>query len=590
MTKEPRLRFTDEERADPALEKPIRKADKAAAKADKAQAKIPKKKVRQKTVDPETGKVTTKLVLEDRKKPPSKLSHAVRDAPANTALGKLHKEIQEAEQDNVGVESAHKSEEAAETGARLVREGYRSQKLKPYRKAAQAEKKLEKANVNALYQKSLQENPQLASNPFSRWQQKRTIKKQYAAAKRAGQSAGSAAKTAEATGKAAKAAKEKAQQAGAFVMRHKRGFILVGVIFLIVCLLLNTMSSCSMMAQSIGSVVSGTTYPSDDPEMVAVEADYAAKEAALQAEIDGIESSHPGYDEYRYDLDMIGHDPHELAAYLSAVLQGYTQASAQAELDRVFDAQYELTLTEEVETRYRTETRTGTTTSTDPETGEVTTEEYEYEVEVPYEYYILNVKLTSKPISSVASELLTPEQLEMYQVYRSTLGNKPLIFGGGSADTSDSESLTGVQFVNGTRPGNQAVVDIAKSQVGNVGGQPYWSWFGFTSRVEWCACFVSWCYGQMGLSEPRFSACQAQGIPWFQSHGQWGGPDYANIAPGDAIFFDWDLDGRADHVGIVVGTDGSRVYTVEGNSGDACKVRSYSLTYECIKGYGLMNW
>ena len=590
MTKEPRLRFTDEERADPALEKPIRKADKAAAKADKAQAKIPKKKVRQKTVDPETGKVTTKLVLEDRKKPPSKLSHAVRDAPANTALGKLHKEIQEAEQDNVGVESAHKSEEAAETGARLVREGYRSQKLKPYRKAAQAEKKLEKANVNALYQKSLQENPQLASNPFSRWQQKRTIKKQYAAAKRAGQSAGSAAKTAEATGKAAKAAKEKAQQAGAFVMRHKRGFILVGVIFLIVCLLLNTMSSCSMMAQSIGSVVSGTTYPSDDPEMVAVEADYAAKEAALQAEIDGIESSHPGYDEYRYDLDMIGHDPHELAAYLSAVLQGYTQASAQAELDRVFDAQYELTLTEEVETRYRTETRTGTTTSTDPETGEVTTEEYEYEVEVPYEYYILNVKLTSKPISSVASELLTPEQLEMYQVYRSTLGNKPLIFGGGSADTSDSESLTGVQFVNGTRPGNQAVVDIAKSQVGNVGGQPYWSWYGFNSRVEWCACFVSWCYGQMGLSEPRFAACQSQGIPWFQSHGQWGGRDYANIAPGDAIFFDWDLDGSADHVGLVVGTDGSRVYTVEGNSGDACKIRSYDLNYECIKGYGLMNW
>lgn len=318
--------------------------------------------------------------------------------------------------------------------------------------------------------------------------------------------------------------------------------------------------------------------------------EYAAKETALQAEIDNIESSHPGYDEYRYDLDMIGHDPHELAAYLSAVLQGYTRQSAQAELERVFDAQYELTLTEEVEIRYRTETRTGTTTSTDPETGEVTTEEYEYEVEVPYEYYILNVRLDSKPISSVASELLTPEQLEMYQVYRQTLGNKPLVFGGGSPDMSNSEDLTGVVFVNGTRPGNQAVVDIAKSQVGNVGGQPYWSWYGFNSRVEWCACFVSWCYGQMGLSEPRFAACQSQGIPWFQSHGQWGGRDYANIAPGDAIFFDWDLDGSADHVGLVVGTDGSRVYTVEGNSGDACKIKSYSLTYECIKGYGLMNW
>ena len=577
LIKEPRLRFTEEERADPALEKPIRKAEKAAAKADKAQAKIPKKQVKRAEVDPKTGKVTTKLVLEDKPRPPSKLSHTVRDAPGNAVAGKLHQEIRKTEDDNVGVESAHKSEEAVETGVHLVREGYRSHKLKPYRKAAQAERKLEKANIEALFQKSVYETPAAASNPLSRWQQKQQIKKQYAAAKRAAQSGGSAAGAAQKTGKAAKTVKEKAQQAGAYVMRHKKGFGIVLAIFLLVCLLLNTMSFCSMMAQSIGSAISGTTYPSDDPELVAVEADYAAKEAALQAEIDNIESSHPGYDEYRYDLDMIGHDPHELAAYLSAVLQGYTRASAQAELERIFAAQYQLTLTEEVEVRYRTETRTDS-------------EDNEYDVEVPYNYYILNVTLTSKPISSVASELLTPDQLEMYQVYRQTLGNKPLIFGGGSADTSDSESLAGVEFVNGTRPGNQAVVDIAKSQVGNVGGQPYWSWYGFNSRVEWCACFVSWCYGQMGLSEPRFAACQSQGIPWFQSHGQWGGRDYANIAPGDAIFFDWDLDGSADHVGIVVGTDGSRVYTVEGNSGDACKIKSYSLTYECIKGYGLMNW
>ena len=577
MNKEPRLRFTEEERADPALEKPIRKAEKAAAKADQAQAKIPKKKVKQTTVDPDTGKVTTKLVLEDKKKPPSKLSHAVRDAPGDAALGKIHKEIRETEQDNVGVESAHKSEEAAETGVHLVREGYRSHKLKPYRKAAQAEKKLEKANVNALYQKSLRENPQLASNPFSRWQQKQAIKKEYAAAKRAGQTAGSTAKTASKTGKAAKTVKEKAQQAGAFVMRHKKGAGIVLALFLVVCLLMNTISSCSMLGQGIGSVVTGSTYPSDDPELVAVEADYAAKEADLQAEIDNIENSHPGYDEYRYDLDMIGHDPHELAAYLSAVLQGYTRQSAQAELERVFDAQYQLTLTEEVEVRYRTETRTDS-------------EGNSYTVEVPYNYYILNVTLTSKPISSVASELLTPDQLEMYQVYRATLGNKPLIFGGGSPDMGNSEDLTGVEFVNGSRPGNQAVVDLAKGQVGNVGGQPYWSWYGFTSRVEWCACFVSWCYGQMGLSEPRFAACQSQGVPWFQSPGQWGARGYADIAPGDAIFFDWDLDGSADHVGIVVGTDGSRVYTVEVNSGDACKIKSYDLNYECIKGYGLMNW
>jgi len=566
MRKEPRLHFTDEERADPALEKPIRKADRAAAKADRAQAKIPKKQVRQKTVDPKTGKVTTKLVLGDKKKPPSKLSHAVRDAPGDAALGKLHKEIRETEQDNVGVESAHKSEETAETGVRLVREGYRSHKLKPYRKAAQAEQKLEKANVNALYQKSLRENPQLTSNPFSRWQQKQAIKKQYAAAKHAGNTAGGTAKIAS---KTAKTVKEKAQQAGAFIMRHKKGFLLVGAIFLLICLLLNTMSSCSMMAQSIGSAISGSTYPSDDTELVAVEADYAAREAVLQAEIDNIESSHPGYDEYRYDLDMIGHDPHELAAFLSAVLQGYTQSSAQGELERVFSAQYTLTLTEEIQIR--------TYTDEDGDTHE-------------YEYRILHVKLESRPISSLATELLTPEQLEMYQVYRQTLGNKPLIFGGGSTNTSDSESLDGVEFVNGTRPGNPELVELAKRQVGNVGGQPYWSWYGFNSRVEWCACFVSWCYGQMGLSDPRFAACQSQGIPWFQSHGQWGARGYDNLAPGDAIFFDWDLDGSADHVGIVIGTDGSRVYTVEGNSGDACKIRSYDVNYECIKGYGLMNW
>ena len=569
LNKEPRLRFTDEERADPALEKPIRKAEKAAARADKAQANIPKKKVRQTVIDPDTGKKTSKLTFEDKKKPPSKVSQGVKEAPVHLVAGKFHKEIRETEQDNVGVESAHKSEEAVETGAYLVREGYRSHKLNPYRKAAQAERQLEKANVNVLYQKSLQENPQFSSNPLSRWQQKQSIKKQYAAAKRTGQTAGNTAQAASKTGKAARTVKEKAQQAGAFVMRHKKGFLIAGVLFLIICMLMNTMSSCSMMAQSIGSVISGTTYPSDDPEMLSVEADYPDREARLQEKIHNIASSHPGYDEYRYNLDMIGHDPHELAAFLSAVLQGYTHHSAQAELARVFDAQYQLTLREEIQIRTYTD-----------EDGD----------EHEYEYRILHVTLTSRSIASLAPELLPPDQMEMYQVYRQTMGNKPLLFGGGSPDTSGSEDLSGVQFINGTRPGNPQLVELAKSQVGNVGGYPYWSWYGFDSRVEWCACFVSWCYNQAGKSEPRFAGCEWQGVPWFQSHGQWGARGYENIAPGDAIFFDWDLDGTADHVGIVVGTDGSRVYTVEGNSGDACKIKSYDLNYQSIKGYGLMNW
>ena len=576
----PRLIFTEEERALPELERVVRKADRAAVKLEKAEAKIPKKtvKVKKRVVDSESGKVTTRLFFEeaDKKRPPSKLAHAARKAPLDTVRSAVHRKLREEGDDNPGTEAANTLTETAELTWRIAESAHRSHAEKPYRRADKAEAAADKANLKALNKQYEQEYGR-ASNPYSRWRQKQAIKKEYAAAKRAGQAAGNTANTAKKTGKAAKTVKEKAQQAGAFVMRHKKGFLLVGAIFLLICLLLNTMSSCSMMAQSIGSAISGSTYPSDDPELVAVEADYAAREAALQAEIDNIESSHPGYDEYRYDLDMIGHDPHELAAYLSAVLQGYTRQSAQAELERVFNAQYQLTLTEEVEVRYRTETRTDS-------------EGNSYTVEVPYNYYILNVTLTSKPISSVATELLTPDQLEMYQVYRTTLGNKPLIFGGGSTNTSDSESLEGVEFINGTRPGNQAVVDIAKSQVGNVGGQPYWSWYGFNSRVEWCACFVSWCYGQMGLSEPRFAACQSQGIPWFQSHGQWGARGYDNLAPGDAIFFDWDLDGSADHVGIVIGTDGSRVYTVEGNSGDACKIRSYDVNYECIKGYGLMNW
>lgn len=281
MIKEPRLRFTREEQTDPALEKPIRRAQKAAVRADKAQARIPKKKVRQTVIDPDTGKKTTKLTFEEQAKPPSKLSHAVRGAPANALLAGAHKEIRKSEQDNVGVEGAHKTEQAVEVSARLVWEGYRSHKLKPYREAARAEQKLEKANINALYQKSLAENPQLASNPLSRWQQKQAIKKEYAAAKRTGQTAGHTAqaaghttKTAHKTGKAAKSVKEKAEQAGRFVMRHKKGFLIALALFLLVCLLMNTLSSCSMLAQSIGSAVSGSTYPSNDEDMLGTEADY----------------------------------------------------------------------------------------------------------------------------------------------------------------------------------------------------------------------------------------------------------------------------------------------------------------------------
>ena len=596
-TKSSRLQFTDEERAAPELETYIRKSDKAADRLDAAKAAIPKEKklVKERTFDEATGKAKTHLRFTEQEKPinggkahPNPLSR-----PTQEAGILVHNKIHSVEKDNSGVEGAHKSEELAEKGAkygtRKIREGYRSHKLKPYRAAAKAEKAAEKANVNYLYHKTLHENPQLSSNPLSRFMQKQQIKRQYAKAAKTG-GAATAKKAAENTRKAAKKTAEETKKAVAFVGRHPAGVGIAVAALLLFIMVSAGLSSCGAMFSGMMNGVLGTSYTSEDSDLVATENNYAAKETELQQRIDNIERDNPGYDEYRYDLDNIGHNPHELASYLTALLQSYTPQSAQAELNRVFDKQYTLTLTEEIEVRYRTETRTGTRTVTDPETGETSTETYEYEVEVPYNYYILNVKLTNRPINSFVSELLTAEQLEMYRVYLETSGNKPLIFGGGSPDVSASEDLSGVQFVNGTRPGNTAIVDIAKRQVGNVGGQPYWSWYGFNSRVEWCACFVSWCYGQMGLSEPRFAACQSQGIPWFTSRGQWGARGYENIAPGDAIFFDWDLDGSADHVGLVIGTDGSRVYTVEGNSGDACKIKSYPLDYACIKGYGLMNW
>ena len=568
-----RLQFTDEERATPELETYIKKSENAADRLDAVKTAIPKQKklAKERTFDEAAGKAKTRLRFEEQEKPiPGGKAHRnPLSRPAQEAGIFVHNKIHSVEKDNSGVEGAHKSEELAERGARYgtrkLKQGYRSHKLKPYREAAKAEQAAFKANVNFQYHKVLQENPQLTSNPLSRFMQKQQIKRQYAkAAKKGGAKA-----AAEVTRKTAKKTAEETRKAAAFVARHPAGVIIAIAALLLFIMVSVGLSSCGAMFSGSMNSVLGTSYTSEDSDLVATEQSYSAMEHELQSEIDNIESTHPGYDEYRYDLDNIGHNPHELASYLTALLQSYTPQSAQAELERIFAMQYTLTLTEEIEIR----------TTTDEEGNE---EEYEYR--------ILNVKLTNKPIASLAEELLNPQQFEMFKVYLQTQGNKPLIFGGGSPDGSPSEDLSGVEFVNGTRPGNPELMELAKQQVGNVGGYPYWSWYGFNSRVEWCACFVSWCYNQAGKSEPRFAGCEWQGVPWFQSKGQWGARGYENIAPGDAIFFDWDLDGVADHVGLVLGRDGSRVYTVEGNSGDACKIKSYDLNYQCIKGYGLMNW
>ena len=589
-----RLQFTEEERASPELAPYIRKSEKAADKLDQAQAAVPKKKkiVRQRTFDEVSGKAKTKLTFEETEKPIGKgPPSAAASRPIREAGTAIHNKIHSVEKENVGVEGAHKTEKATErlshVSRRALRRSSRSRKMKPFRAASQAEKAAAKANVEFQYQKALRDNPQLMSNPVSRFWQKQQIKRQYAKAARTGAAGGAktAAGAVRNSRKAAKKAEKETKRTLGFISRHPVGVAIAVCVLVVSIVSLSGLSSCSSIFSGGLNSVLGTSYTSEDADLIAVERHYEGLETNLQARINRIEQDYPGYDEYRYDLAMVGHNPHELASYLTAKYQSYTLSDVRGELSQIFEQQYTLTLTREVETRYREETHTETYTDEDGNTYEETVTE-----QVPYDYYILNVKLTNTPLSSFLPQQLSEEQRQMYAVYLETSGNKPLIFGGGSPDTSPSTDLSGVHFVNGKRPGNTAVVDIAKRQEGNVGGYPYWSWYGFNGRVAWCACFVSWCYHEAGLSEPCFAACQSQGVPWFTSRGQWGARGYKDIAPGDAIFFDWDLDGSADHVGIVIGRDNERVYTVEGNSGDACKIKSYSLNYECIKGYGLMNW
>ena len=536
--REPRLQFSDEERADPVLGKAVRKADKAAGKMDAAQAKIPKKtvKVKEKVTDPATGKKTVRLRFEevDQKKPPSKLTHAVKDAPSNIVIGTVHREIQASEDDNVGVESAHKTEETAEGAGRLVREGYHSHKLKPYREAAKAEQRLEKANVNALYQKSLQENPQFASNPISRWQQKQAIKKQYAAAKHAGQTGGTAAKAAENTASAAKKATEEVKKAGEFIWHHRKGFGIAIAFLLILAMLLSGLSSCSVLFQGTVSSLTSTTYPSQDADMLGAEAAYAQMEADLQYELDHYEALHPGYDEYHFDLDEITHDPYVLISLLTAYHEGeWTLSEVQSALAMLFDRQYTLTQTVEVEIRYRPEP------SIDPDTGEVTI------VDVPYNYYICYVELENFNLSHLPVYVLSEEQLEMYAAYIATYGNR--------LDLFPQSEYPGVSqrgpYTDYDIPPEALEDEVFAAMIAEAEkylGYPY-VWGGSSPSTSFdCSGFVSWVINHSGWNVGRLGAQGLLNICTPVSS--------ANARPGDLIFFQGTYDTTgASHVGIYVG-------------------------------------
>ena len=520
MNKEPRLHFTEEERGNPSLEKPIRKAEKAAKQADRAQEKIPKHKIRKTIVDPDTGKVSSKLVLEEKKKPPSKLTHGIQDTPGKIITGKAHKEIRESEQDNVGVESAHKSEEMLETGGRLLREGYRSHKLKPYRKAAQAERHLEKANLQVLYQKAYQDNPALSSNPLSRWQQRQAIKKQYIAAKRTKQTAGTAAKGVGKTAKSAGNVAGKTGQVADFVRKHKKGTLLLIVLFLLVCVLMSMVSSCSMMASSIGSVVSGSTYPSKDEVLLGAENAYAAMEAELQSYLDNYERTH-SYDEYHFDLDEIKHDPYVLMSLLTAYYQKeWTLSDVEGMLDTLFERQYILTEEVEVETRYDSE-------------------------DDPYDYYICYVTLENFDLSHLPVYFLSEDQLGLYAMYMQTLGNRLDLF-----PQSEYPNASGREEYLDYDVPPEALEDetfaAMLTEAEKYLGMPY-VWGGSSPSTSFdCSGFISWVLNHSGWNVGRMTA---NGLLNYCTP-----VSSTNAKPGDLIFFQGTYDtAGASHVGLYVG-------------------------------------
>ena len=539
MKREPRLQFSDADLAEPKLEKPIKRVKKAEAKADKAQAKIPKKTVvkKERGFDPATGKVKTQLRFEevDKKKPPSKLTHAVQDAPANLILSQVHREVRQSEDDNVGVEAAHKVEQAVESGGRLVQSAHRAHQLKPYRAAIRAEKKLERANLDALQKKAEIDSP--TSNPVSKWQQKQAIKKQYAAAKH-NQAAQTTAKAAENTAKAAKKAAEKAEKAGKYVWEHRRGFAIAAAILLMLAFLLNGLSSCSVIMDGVGSGIAASTYPSQDADMLGAEAQYCAMEAELQRYLDTYESTHD-YDEYHFDLDTIEHDPYVLISMITALHQGeWTLDEVQGTLQMLFDRQYILTEDVVVETRYRTETDTWTDAD-----GNTHTDTYQ----VPYDYYICTVTLENFNLSHVPVYIMSEEQLGMYATYMATLGNRPDLFPGsgyigkyveGSYTDYDipPEALDDEVFA--------AIIKEAEKYL----GYPY-VWGGSSPSTSFdCSGFVSWVINHSGWEVGRLGAQGLCNICTPVSS--------ANVNPGDLVFFTGTYDTPGvSHVGIYVGNN-----------------------------------
>lgn len=468
---------------------------------------------------------------------PKKLGNLAADALS----AKAHQSVRNADQDNnSGVEAAHFTEGSAESAARAGSRFQYGRKLRQYKKLERLEKKADKDAVDSIFAERMKSDPQAGSNFFSRWRQKQAIKKEYAAAK-AG--AAAAENTAAGTAKAAQGTASITEKAFQFVQSHSHIIIGIAAVGLLVLVIAGSVSSCSVLINGGGNVVLGTSYTAEDEDLKGVETDYTRLEDKLRKQIDRIETDHPGYDEYRYNLAEIGHNPYELASLLTVEFENYTRSQVQARLQSIFDAQYELKLEEKIEIR----TRTVHSSSTDPETGETTDESYEEE----YEYYILNVTLLNRGVDYVARNSgLTDDQLQRYEVTLECRGNRDDLFAGIAFATPDGAGSSG-EYQDYDIPGEALTDEKFRKMITEAEkylGYPY-VWGGSSPSTSFdCSGFVSWVINHCG---------NGWNVGRQTANGLMGKCDIipkSEAKPGDLIFFQktYNTSG-ASHVGIYVG-------------------------------------
>lgn len=464
---------------------------------------------------------------------------------ADTISAKAHQSVRNADQDNnSGVEAAHFTEGSAEGAARAGSRFQYGRKLRQYKKLGRLEKKADKDAVDSIFAERMKSDPQAGSNFFSRWRQKQSIKKEYAAAK-AG--AAAAENTAAGTAKAAQGTASMTEKAFQFVQSHSHIIIGIAAVGLLVLVIAGSVSSCSVLINGGGNVVLGTSYTAEDEDLKGVETDYTKLEDKLRQKIDRIESDHPGYDEYRYNLAEIGHNPYELASLLTVEFENYTRSQVQARLQSIFEAQYELKLEEKVEIRTRKETRVGYRYN--PITG--TGHTYTYQVTVQYEYKILNVTLLNRGVDYVARNSgLTDDQLERYEVTLECRGNRDDLFAGIAFATPDGAGSSG-EYQDYDIPGEALTDEKFRKMITEAEkylGYPY-VWGGSSPSTSFdCSGFVSWVINHCG---------NGWNVGRQTANGLMGKCDIipkSEAKPGDLIFFQktYNTSG-ASHVGIYVG-------------------------------------